>query len=321
MPKNLDTCISHIDFSKSYSVKIPSRKDWREAKPIQNFETVIFTDGSKTNNGCGAGYLINNDLLYSKELKQCYRLPNESSVFQCEIFAIKEACKFILSHMENSNNIAICVDSQAALKALDSPITSSKLVGECKNIINSVGRKATVTLIWVPGHCKIEGNETADYLARCGAEKHISWAENIALPLTNTYLQIENILSENHQRIWRSSNSMYKKVWGPPDVKSTSQLLNFNRKTIRTITFIVTGHWPIGRHARRLGILEGTACPGCGLNPSDTDAHHFWCLCPALCRLRQTLLGNYWLNNTEELLSIPLKTRIDFILKSRWLQQ
>lgn len=321
IPKKLDTCITNINFSKSYTVKIPNRKDWREAKPIQNYETVIFTDGSKTKDGSGAGFLVNNDSLYNNMFKQCYRLPNDSSVFQCEIFAIKEACKFIQNNIEIRSNIAICVDSQAALKALDSPSTSSKLVGECKDIINSIGMKATVTLIWVPGHCNIEGNEIADYLARCGAGRHISWAEDIALPLTNTYLQIENKLSENHKLIWRSSNSMYKKVWGPPDKKSTAQLLKYNRKSIRTITFIVTGHWPIGRHARRLGILEGTACPGCGLAPSDTDAYHFWCLCPALCRLRLALLGNYWLESTEVLLHKPLTTRIEFILKSKWLQQ
>lgn len=318
IPRKVDTCITTINFSKNYTVRIPSRKDWREAKPIQNFETVIFTDGSKTKEGNGAGFILKHNS--TEIVRQCHRLPNESSVFQCEIFAIKEACTYIQIAEKLGTAVAICVDSQAALKALDSPLTSSKLVGECKHMLNHISEKYSVTLIWVPGHCNIEGNEQADYLARCGAEKHISGAADVAHPIAGTYLQIDNKLKENHKRIWRSSNSIYKNVWGPPDPKSTAQLLKYDRKTIRTITLIVTGHWPIGRHARRLGILEGTACPGCGLAPSETDAHHFWCLCPALCRLRLNVLGSYWLNSTEELLNKPLATRLEFILKSKWLR-
>ena len=66
--------------------------------------------------------------------------------------------------------IVICSDSQSAIEAISSPLVNSRLVLECKMRLNSLGVHNEVTLMWVPGHEGIRGNETADELARKGAE-------------------------------------------------------------------------------------------------------------------------------------------------------
>ena len=57
-------------------------------------------------------------------------------------------------------SILILSDSQAALKALDSPVIKSKLVWDCLESLWTL----------VPGHKGILGNEMADLLAKMGSE-------------------------------------------------------------------------------------------------------------------------------------------------------
>ena len=58
--------------------------------------------------------------------------------------------------------ITICSDSRAALMALHIS-NYSKEVLHCLDILTA--RNNTVTLIWIPEHVEIRGNEKADRLA------------------------------------------------------------------------------------------------------------------------------------------------------------
>lgn len=312
-PKNLDACITEFNFRKNYSVALPRRSDWSDDNLTSNFDLVVFTDGSKKDTGCGAGFYVKNN-----NFKSCHRLPNESSIFQCEIYAVKMAIMTINSLYDSSSNIVICVDSQAALKALDSFKISSTLVRECRDLLNSLGRQREITLMWVPGHSGVEGNDVADYVANCGADRHISWVETIPLPLSSPLMEIREVFAKKRQKYWRDSNGVFKLTLGP-QLESTSKfLLNLNKSTLRKATFALTGFWPLGRHARRIGIKGDHKCPGCGLTAMETDCIHFWCACPALCRLRLELFGQYSINMDSELPFISISKKLDFILKSRW---
>ena len=83
-------------------------------------------------------------------------------------------------------DINICTDSQAALKALGNPKITSALVLQCHDNLNIVAKNQSTNLLWVRGHLGIPGNEKADELARQGALSTPLGAEPIIKAPTST---------------------------------------------------------------------------------------------------------------------------------------
>jgi ribonuclease HI len=65
--------------------------------------------------------------------------------------------------------VSIRSDSQAALKALHSARTKSRLVQQCQKASNDISTRRTVGLYWLPGHGGARANQIADELARGGS--------------------------------------------------------------------------------------------------------------------------------------------------------
>ena len=125
----------------------------------------LYTDGSKTGECVGAS-------VWSRECSLRFRLPSHTSVFSSELFAIDKAIDYALN--SNHNSIVILSDSMSALQAIESGFTDSNEIQG--NIINKLGlSRKSFSLIWVPGHSHIRGNEQADMLARSAAELEGAW--------------------------------------------------------------------------------------------------------------------------------------------------
>jgi len=56
-------------------------------------------------------------------------------------------------HCRNSSSVAICSQSQAALKALATPKVNSALVAETVCALKELSVHNSVRLVWKPGHC------------------------------------------------------------------------------------------------------------------------------------------------------------------------
>ena len=140
-----------------------------EAEVRQRFREILvrhldhfhlYTDGSKANECVGSS-------VWSRECILQYKLPNHTSVFIAELFAIDKAIDFARS--STHDKVVIFTDSYSSLKAIQSLRTRSNEIQG--NIIHKlfdafVVDSKVIKLMWVPGHMGIYGNEMADFYAK-----------------------------------------------------------------------------------------------------------------------------------------------------------
>ena len=94
-------------------------------------------------------------------------LSPTSTIFQAEITAISNAAAMLFS--KANQNVALITDSISCLHTLQNPVTKTKTKFECIANLNQLAHNNNVTLMWVPRHCGVDGNERADLLANIGA--------------------------------------------------------------------------------------------------------------------------------------------------------
>ena len=96
-------------------------------------------------------------------------MPDTSTVFQAKIKAISHACQFAIAHLSENNlkYVKIQSDSEAAIKALNKPRITSKLVSSALEHMETLASHVKhLTLAWIKAHVGTEGNEQADQAAK-----------------------------------------------------------------------------------------------------------------------------------------------------------
>ena len=133
--------------------------------PTINRESInIFTDGSLLGGNCGFGIYIT-EKGFDDELSA--PMPGYSTVFQCEVMAIKTAAELMVGTV--GKNIQIYIDSQAAILALCGNEVNSKTVFDTIHALDAIGRDNNLKLNWIKAHNGHALNDIADKLARDGS--------------------------------------------------------------------------------------------------------------------------------------------------------
>ena len=310
-----DYCIPTLDFQTSVPVQYPTREEWLSSMSTGTNCVAVFTDGSKMECGTGAG-------IYSKDLgiRRSYRLPDYCSVFQAEIFATERAAALIRDITAQPQDITIFVDSQAALKAIESRVVKSKAVLKCRKALTSI-EQHRVSLCWVPGHSNIEGNEEADEMARSGSEQDLSSADSfLQPPLSDLLRKIDLYTSEATNYLWysRQDCEVSRALWPRLDLAKTRSLLALNKSAVRLLTGVITGHCAIAPMLQRWRIPASYLCRSCNDAEEIETIFHYLCDCPGLQERRQRYLGSRFFNNLADVAEVKLSRLLEFIRSSKW---
>ena len=267
-----DAMAIKYNFNKSYKIVIPDREDWKNGPPVRA-ETVWYTDGSKTEEGVGTG-------IYGQKSKKMISvsLTKETTVFQAEVAAIHHCVGEINRHNDNNRSIAIVSDSQATLKALNSIQVNSKLVWDCAQALNDLSQNKKVTLAWVPGHSGHPGNEKADDLAKQGSSTAFVGPEPFCgIAKARVRQANQKWIAEESIRSWEETpgQRQAKQFIKEPSPKFAEDLLRRDRKSVRAVVGMLTGHCRLRKHMSNMGLAEEALCRFC--NEEEETPLHVLC--------------------------------------------
>lgn len=181
------------------AIKVPNTQE------IPNSAMQIFTDGSKSDQGVGAGIAVYRLGTHTEGLK--YRLNIKCTNNQAEQLAILKSLEYIGNTRATDKTVIIYTDSQTTI--------DSSLNNIHTHLIDNIRRKVTeltqaewkIQICWVKAHAGLQGNELADTLAkRAATDVDIPKCyTRIPKSVVKTDLEARSIdkwqrLESNHQR-------------------------------------------------------------------------------------------------------------------------
>ncbi|MCP4831423.1 MAG: hypothetical protein GY886_04310 [Gammaproteobacteria bacterium] len=293
---------SKFVFNHKFQVVYPGRDEWASLEaPIRPGDINVFTDGSRMDGKSGAGVFLG-----SWGPDQALPLGSHATVPQAELLAIKVGAESLATCKKQVINI--CSDSQTALQALQSNKHNSRLVGECFEALQGISARNKVTLVWVPGHSDVAGNERADELARQGSAEAFMGPEPV-LGIAASAIKgaFKNWCWEQHKRSWSSCVNcrQSKQFLQEPSVKKGKILLRLDRIHLRVVTGILTGHNLLQSHLQKMGLERDATCQLCG--EDRETSYHIIGQCPALMAFRVRTVGLASLVS-QELQQLPIST-------------
>ena len=286
--------------------------DFGSSPPPPTTSLLIYTDGSKTQDGIGAGFAVyqmdTSHTSFNLIQSNSYRLPHYATVFQAEVEAINQGARFALEITKpttlnlslygdlSQSEIYFIGDNRASLHAISNLLAKSKTVLNCTTNLAQLNLTHKVTLHWIKAHAGQEGNERADYLAKQGTTLPIPPNPPPVNPnllptpippshLKNTCKQ-KSLAEWNHK--WHiSQNCRQTKIFFPEvDIPKSKHLLRLNREQFSRAIRWLTGHCFLNRHNHLLYPTEypDPQCRLCNLN--EETSSHIICECEALCYVR-----------------------------------
>ena len=166
--------------------------------------TFIFTDGSKGEGGVGCAYVHGSHCAV-------FKLPDHCSVFTAEAVAIFQALNYVNEH--SIPKCVLCTDSLSAFTALQSSTSLHPIVTD---ILESMHRLletgCELVILWIPGHCGIQGNDTADAAAKRALRSSLTCV--IATGPMEYYCPLRLAVRNLFSKLWREyhPNTTFKLI-------------------------------------------------------------------------------------------------------------
>ena len=283
----------------------------KSTPPDPNLSILIFTDGSKTPQGLGAGVAIyqqDSNHKYQPIITRSYKLPDFATVFQAEVEAINQGANIALQMIQDprstdlygnlkDHTFTFISDNKASLLALAKRTVCSKTILNCKTNLKHLSQYTKIKLHWVKAHVGFIGNEHADHLAKKGTTNptpppgfppHPN--NQISLPIPKCHLKslIHNKTISNWNKQWlKNTTCRQTKIFFPEtNPNKSNALLKLDREDFGRLSRWLTGHCFLNRHNHLLDPINHPSplCNLCGME-SETPAHII-CDCEAISKIR-----------------------------------
>ncbi|XP_070070046.1 uncharacterized protein [Drosophila takahashii] len=257
--------------------------DWKTGRD-QTQHLNIYTDGTKMEGGVGAGLYCTDP-----EIRLSFKLPNDCSIFQAEVFAIRKAAEVAQNINRPHDVVNLFVNSQAAIRSMQSSTVNSKNVMASREALDNLSTTKSLRIYWVPSHQGIDGNETADVLAKEGVELASDRTENVPVSLRTLQSALEKQADTRAKSRWRNTKTcrISRTMCKERNDKLSQYVLRLPRKDCRLLVGILTGHCLATSHATTLGVLNSRACRKCDESGAIETLEHLICTGITRRRLQQ----------------------------------
>jgi hypothetical protein len=157
-------------------------------------------------------------------------------------------------------------------------------------VLEKLSKSNKVTLMWIPWHQGIPGNEEADWLAKEGAVE-VPPDQFAAIPFSVGKNLVKKQMEERHRDRWAACTEyrQSKVLMRYPLPSRANDLLAMNKLRLRAAVGLLTGHTSLRAHLYKLGYTEGQECRLGGYDKEDIV--HIVCDCPVLACKRYRILG------------------------------
>ncbi|XP_058800080.1 uncharacterized protein LOC131669309 [Phymastichus coffea] len=252
---------------------------------------AIFTDGSKTPDGISVGAATVCDRL---NVSIMTKLDNRESVFTAECIAINEAVKIALNH--TNQNVIIFTDSLSALLSLKTlnlivNIQTNAYIFDIHKFQQKSLNNSSIQLIWIPAHSGIQGNESADRLAK--EATLLAPDSDLKIPSPDLKMYLKNNARLNTLNIICEEGTIKGKIlfqnFHNDKIKPWFHKLKLPRSAITTINRYRSGHYNLKASLYKIGLCQDTTCD-CNSEVQDLD-HILW-QCPKYDKERNILIDN-----------------------------
>ena len=280
---------------------------------ITKTKTKIFTDGSKSEQGVGAGVAIFRGTELVTQLK--YRMDSRCSNNQAEQLAIVkalQALKSLNTDDYSQRTAAVIIDSRVALDSIKNTHNHSFLIEETRPILSKLERTNwNIVFSWVKAHVGIMGNELADQIAKAAATDKENTITYNRIPKSTLYKELEDEMIIKWQKEWEESpKAALTKQFFP----SISDRIKAKIQATPNFTALVTGHGKTRSYLHRFKLLESPTCP-CGKEEQTTDHLIYRCILlqqPRETLKRETTKQGIWPTDKQELINKHLKQFMKF---------
>jgi len=264
-------------------------------KLIENYKDAlhIYTDASVHKNGqTGAAFHIP-----AYKINAEMRLSDHAAILTAELTAIKAALQFMTTVDISNKAAVILTDSLSAARAIAESVNSIYLTTEISimNLATELAKRhIDISIMWIPSHTGLQGNETADRLAQNAAKKQ---TVDIETPATRREILdkiISHIDTEWQTAYNRSTTGHFYKLL-EPTVSRRVKFTNTNRNKETTITRLKLGKCCLNSYLHRINRHPTGLCQHCNI-PETVE--HFLLHCPQ---------SNIFYNTTITTISAALK--------------